>query len=571
MPTLQTLEIENYRSICGPIQIEFPRGKPVVLIGENNAGKSNIVRALGLVLGPAYANNHDPEDHEFYCRDRGNPITIRAFFDPEDPLGGRYTEARWTFAVDQDSGPAHRVAPSRSAGRESDFMSGDAKDSCVAIVIEAERNLNYQLSYASKYTLLSKLMHKFHKELCGSEDTKADLERLFQDIRQRFEAIVPFAEFTRSLQTQLGDLVGNMTHRLEVDFQAYNPVNFFHALRLQAAEGTEARTLEELGTGEQQILALSFAYAYATAFHGGIILVIEEPEAHLHPLAQQWLARRVTDMCAGGLQVVLTTHSPHFIDVAKLDGLVLVRKAVAGTHVVQMDAAQLAEFCVKLGASPTRTRPETVLPHYHANVTTEILEGFFSKAVVLVEGPTEALALPILLEKCGLQLAREGIALVPVHGKGNLGKWRRLYHAYGIPTYLVFDNDAKDDKNGNGRRDALASMRIPEDRFDDVLASEDWVVTKRFALFGANYEHALRGHFPAYAELEAAAAADGVTSKPFIARWVAERLELNGDPGWEKLQRIRDRVRELVGAGSATADATPAGSEPRARAAAGGA
>ncbi len=59
-------------------------------------------------------------------------------------------------------------------------------------------------------------------------------------------------------------------------------------------------------------MALVFAHAYARAFYGGIILVIEEPEAHLHPLAQEWLARKIHQMAADGLQIVITTHSPHF-------------------------------------------------------------------------------------------------------------------------------------------------------------------------------------------------------------------------------------------------------------------
>jgi predicted ATPase len=69
---------------------------------------------------------------------------------------------------------------------------------------------------------------------------------------------------------------------------------------------------EELGTGEQQVLAISFAHAYAGSFRTGFILAIEEPEAHLHPLAQAWLAEKIHEMCADGLQIILTTHSPPY-------------------------------------------------------------------------------------------------------------------------------------------------------------------------------------------------------------------------------------------------------------------
>ncbi len=49
MARITRLTIEGYRSIGSPVTIAFPRNQPVVLVGENNAGKSNIVKALQLV------------------------------------------------------------------------------------------------------------------------------------------------------------------------------------------------------------------------------------------------------------------------------------------------------------------------------------------------------------------------------------------------------------------------------------------------------------------------------------------------------------------------------------------
>ena len=48
------------------ICIHFPEKTPVVLVGENNAGKSNIVRALDLILGEMWPKTREPEDHEFW-------------------------------------------------------------------------------------------------------------------------------------------------------------------------------------------------------------------------------------------------------------------------------------------------------------------------------------------------------------------------------------------------------------------------------------------------------------------------------------------------------------------------
>ena len=152
------------------------------------------------------------------------------------------------------------------------------------------------------------------------------------------------------------------------------------------------RDLEELGTGEQQVLALAFANAYAEAFHTGVLLVVEEPEAHLHPLAQEALARWLRTRTAAGVQVVLTTHSPFFLDILGLEGLVVVKKAPDGpTTAVQLDKASLVARLHATGAPEDRVTEANVLPFYKSCVTREVLEGFFAKLVVLVEGPCKFL------------------------------------------------------------------------------------------------------------------------------------------------------------------------------------
>jgi putative ATP-dependent endonuclease of OLD family len=179
-----------------------------------------------MVLGQAWTGSHDPEVNEFYNRDPGLEIEIRARFQPDDLLAERYAEAIWSYNVDRPGAAAHSVGPSRNERHRYDYMSNDIKSSCVCVLVEADRNLTYHLSYSSKWTFLSRLMHSFHKALVDDEDTTTELQALFRDVKERFERVQPYAKFVETLQAQLQGFAGTMTHRLEVDFQAYNPVNW---------------------------------------------------------------------------------------------------------------------------------------------------------------------------------------------------------------------------------------------------------------------------------------------------------------------------------------------------------
>ena len=90
-------------------------------------------------------------------------------------------------------------------------------------------------------------------------------------------------------------------------------------------------------------------------------------------------------MCEDGLQIVLSTHSPSFLDVLRLPGMHLVYKEERITRVRRHSPESLAEYCVSKGADASKCNDQTILPFYAANSNDEILKGFFAKTVVLVE------------------------------------------------------------------------------------------------------------------------------------------------------------------------------------------
>jgi len=547
MPRINKLIIKNYRSIGEQIEIKFPQNQPVILIGENNSGKTNIIRALDIMFGEWHPKYKDLEDHDFYNRNPENEIIIETKVSGLSNRLGRNNEYECTgFKLTGKKGGNNEYVAIQEDGDENPYVSNELREELCAVMISSEHNLRYQLSYTSKYTLLSRVTRAFHDRLISNTDRVSRLKDLYTQIIEIFNEVPGFIEFKENMSSLTGELIQNLTHGLQLDFSAYDPSNYFKNLRVLPHENDEARNFDELGTGQQQILALSFAHAYAKYFRSerGLILAIDEPETYLHPLAQKWLARTLFQMAEDGLQIVIATHSSYFIDLKYLEGIYLVRKGNNGTYVINSSKQKFTEYCRSKGA--LRANEDTIIPFYSKCATPHILKGLFAKKVALVEGPTEEIALPIYFEKVRLDVLKEGIDIIGVGGKGELAKWWRFFTHYSIPCFVCFDNDTNDDEDGRKRKDALKAIGIQDEEIENLISTENWNIGDKFCIFGRDFETTLRSSFPNYENLENETKNILGDSKPIVAREVAVKLEYNEtDVGWQKFIDLKDKLLNL--------------------------
>jgi len=549
MPRLKSISIENFRSIGEiPVEMAFPENMPLVLIGENNSGKSNIVRAIELIFGEFHPKYKKLDDFDHYGRNPLNRISIKAEvrgFKNRLGINREFTCGGFKFSYVKNHETVFNAVQLED-GFENKYVSGDLRDELLCVVVNSEQNLSYQLSYSSKYTLLSRVTKKFHDKLIEDDEKVSNLKELFKLTKDIFLSVQEFSAFTQNMSHISSEMLSNMTHALQFDFSAYDPSNYFKTLRVQPSENGGVRAIEELGTGQQQILALSFAHAYAKSFLGqGLIFVLDEPESHLHPLAQKWLAKQMFKMAEDGLQIVITTHSPFFINLDFLDAIHLVKKSET-TEVRNVTKSSLAQYCRDTGAN--RAHQDTIIPFYSAHSTPQILSGFFANKIILVEGPTEELSLPIYLEAIGLDTLKEGIAIISVGGKGNLAKWWRLFTAYKIPTFICFDNDKGDDGAGTKRTDALKALGISTEAIQPLLIAEDWTVKDNFCVFGKDFETTMRRSFADYQRIEHEVSSSLGDSKPIIAKTVALSLSAPEDKNveeWRKFTQLKEKIERL--------------------------
>ena len=159
----------------------------------------------------------------------------------------------------------------------------------------------------------------------------------------------------------------------------------------------------------------------------GLVILIEEPELYLSPPAQRHLHRQLRALAARKRnQVLYSTHSPVFLGVDRLDELVLVRHdARTGTTLMQPEALPRAQAFRLV-----------------AELDAERAEIFLSRAVMLVEGRTERLALPFVFRALGYDADQEAIAIIDCAGKGNIPLFAEICNACDIPYVVLHDRDA---------------------------------------------------------------------------------------------------------------------------------
>lgn len=193
--------------------------------------------------------------------------------------------------------------------------------------------------------------------------------------------------------------------------------------------------LYQNGLGYNNLLFMSAVLGDMAIERGGVyqhLLLIEEPEAHLHPQLQELVHTFLSDTNQGdaNIQIIFTSHSPTLA--SKVD--------IGNINLIYENAHK--KYCLPFSEANLTDANKEYLQKY-LDVTKS--QMFFAKGIVFVEGISEAILLPEIAKILDRPLEKYAVELVNVDSVA-FSPFVNLFSSHNVQTCfskvaIVTDDD----------------------------------------------------------------------------------------------------------------------------------
>lgn len=457
---LNELRIWNFRKYISDdvtgepgLVVKFKKGLNV-LVGENDSGKTSIVDAIKLTLGTRSYDYLRVDSQDFSViadGSRASELKIECIFKGlDDVQAGTFLEyinfdsdGKVELRVQLNSRDKNgSVFTTITAGAGDLGVRFDAADLLRATYLKPLRDAENELTsgYRSrlaqvlgKHQLFEKrekshVLERYfkvanHRVKTFFEKDILDEDQVF-DIKQDEQGAKFITGFIdKMLQSFMGTSFDENNYKSFVDVSRNELSSILRKLSLNVDENKVG-----LGTLNQLFIALELLLFEIEKSYN--IALIEEIEAHLHPQAQLRLIKSLQENSNENAQYIITTHSITLSSTIKLENIILCK----GRNTFPMGS----EY--------------TLLSHGDYRFLERFLDAtkanlFFAKGVILVEGDSENLLIPIIAEIMNKPLHKYGVSVVNIRNTAFL-RYSNIFNRkdgrkFDVPVSIITDLDVK--------------------------------------------------------------------------------------------------------------------------------
>lgn len=397
------------------LSVDFKEGLNL-LTGENDSGKTAIVDAIKTVLKTSSNDWIKLNDDDFYndTNELRIELCIKGFIASEAKHFTEYltpnfrekdavSELHLSFTASKSEGKI-KSSDVRAGIGDGKILPADAREYLKVTYLRPLRDAKAEL-IPKRNSRLSQIFAE-HRAFKDRDDHT--LLNIYKDFNEAIESYFEGKDIK-------GNLLADDQYGKELKKSIDNTIgNFFEATKstqLSTSSAQMKRILESLelsftnsvnpglGSLNRLFMASELVHLNKEDWTGLRLGLIEEIEAHLHPQVQLKVIRSLLKI--EKTQLILTTHSPNLASKVPLENQIICRNNCA----------------FPMGDKYTNlTKAQYVFLDKFLDVTRSSM--FFAKGLILVEGWSEELLIPVIADRIGFNLIDNEVTVINVSNLG---------------------------------------------------------------------------------------------------------------------------------------------------------